>query len=295
MKKTLRVRNIVQTKYPKRYSQVFFAANGQSVVTDHWKKHLQEDLLCVEDYRDNKSDDLNYIYLTQFGMLFGEEEIIDNKKGVFAFYVHGCPFKCHFCYQNDFYDSTPKKQVLIQKLVEFVAYKLEKDIPVEFVISTYNQSVAITCKRIKMLDPERKIVYKFSGILTSEQIEQLKDCVDIFVPDFKAITSECEKFHGLPSGFAKKTMSTLKQLLILNKTVIVRHLTTESFTGWDKELVAIENFLSELKKKGQIYFSILNQFFNTITRKIEFIEKIRIEQVLESSSTPLLISSEVAL
>lgn len=199
-----------------------------------------------------------------------EEPCISGKEGSGTVFFSGCTLRCVFCQNRDIAAGRSGKEISIERLSEIFLELMEKGANnINLVTPTH-----YTRQIIKALDIAKNqgmnlpIVYNTSGYEKTDTIKMLEGYVDVYLPDFKYVSSDISgKYSGAKDYYiyAKDALSEMvkqtgkpkfDERRIMTKGVIVRHLI---LPGCSEDSKAVIEYLYNTYG-DDIYISIMNQY-----------------------------------
>ena len=162
-----------------------------------------------------------------------EEPDIVRDNGTCAIFFSGCNLKCSFCQNYKISRGGVGKVYTTEEFVELLK-KIDKsnNETIDLITPTHFYKQIISA--FKNYKPKKKVIWNSSGYETEEEIEQISEYVDIFLPDFKYSDNNLAqklskaKDYFEVAGKAIKKMSELKPNVYnngrLESGVIIRHL-----------------------------------------------------------------------
>ena len=223
-----------------------------------------------------------------------EEPCISGEEGSGAVFFSGCPVKCVYCQNYSIADCTRGKQVTDDRLSEiFIELQQKNANNINLVTPThYTYSVINAVKKAKQKGLTIPVVYNCSGYEKEETIRLLDGTVDIYLTDFKYISSDTAKKYSKAPDYPEVVCKALDCMFrqvgtpvfddrgMMKKGIIVRHLI---LPGYEEESKKIIKYLYD-NYENNIYLSIMNQFtplgnvsgYPEINRKVSAAEYDRI-------------------
>lgn len=199
-----------------------------------------------------------------------EEPCISGKEGSGTVFFSGCTLRCVFCQNRDIAAGRRGKEISIERLSEIFLELMEKGANnINLVTPTH-----YTKQIIKALDIAKKqgmnlpIVYNTGGYEKVDTIKMLEGYVDVYLPDFKYVSSDISgKYSGAKDYYiyAKDALGEMVRQTgkpkfdergIMTKGVIVRHLI---LPGCSEDSKAVIKYLYNTYG-DDIYISIMNQY-----------------------------------
>ncbi len=212
---------------------------------------------------------------------FWEEPIISGKNGSGTVFFSGCSLNCVYCQNYDVSHNSYGKTVSYERLAEIFRNLEEKGAHNINLVTPSHYILAIK-KALEIYKPNIPIVYNSSGYDSVESLKMLEGLIDIFLLDFKYLSSDRALTYSLAPDYPEVAINTLKEALrqqpqniikdgIMQKGVIVRHLILPQGT---KEAMAVFDYVRV--NAPNVYFSIMSQYvpfgkaveMPTINRKI---------------------------
>ena len=224
-----------------------------------------------------------------------EEPIISGEKGSGAIFYAYCSLKCCYCQNYQLSHLGLGKDFTENELANFIKKLDESQVEnINFVTPThYTDNIINT---LKIYKPSVPIVWNTSGYETEENIEKLKDFVDIFLFDFKYCCKEKSLKYSKTKDYFEVCLKALKKARqivpedivengIMKKGIIVRHLVLPN-----NYLDSIKIFETIKKEIGNnIYISLMSQYVpfykakddKDLCRRVKPIEYKKVQNCLE--------------
>ena len=198
-----------------------------------------------------------------------EEPCISGANGSGTIFFTGCNLKCVFCQNHEIAIGETGKEITIPKLVE-LCFMLEKRGAHNINLVTgshYIPSIASALRLAKNEGLNIPIVYNTSGYESVASLSLLDGLVDIYLPDFKYVSSILSsKYSHAPNYFevAKDSLAEMFRQVgtpvfdgdLLKRGVVVRHLV---LPGQVKDSKAVLRYLYDTYG-NDIFISIMNQY-----------------------------------
>ena len=204
---------------------------------------------------------------------FWEEPCISGKEGSGTVFFSGCSLHCVYCQNEAIANGTVGKVITTERLAEIFlelqeqgANNINLVTPGHFI-----PQIREALLEAKKHGLEIPIVYNTSSYENVEALKSLAGLIDIYLPDFKYMSSELSGKYSHASDYAKVAKSAIAEMVrqtgapvfdengeegLLKKGTIVRHLT---LPGCMEDSKKILKYLHDTYKE-QIYISIMNQF-----------------------------------
>lgn len=215
----------------------------------------------------------NDIKVARAALHFWEEPCISGEEGSGTVFFSGCSLYCVFCQNEEIANGTVGKVISIERLAEIFLELQEKGAnninlvtPGHF-IPQIKEALMLARQKGLMLP----IVYNTSSYESLEAIKSLEGFVDIYLPDFKYMSSELSGKYSHASDYAKVAKVVIEEMVrqtgkpifekdddegLLKRGTIVRHLT---LPGCMEDSKAVIRYLYETYG-NDIYISIMSQF-----------------------------------
>lgn len=195
-----------------------------------------------------------------------EEPIISGEKGSGAIFYAYCSLKCCYCQNYQLSHLGLGKDFTENELADFIKKLDESKVEnINFVTPTHYTDNIINA--LKLYTPSVPVVWNTSGYETEENIDKIKDFVDIFLFDFKYCSSEKSLKYSKANNYFEVCLKALKkarQIIpedkiengVMKKGIIVRHLVLPN-----NYLDSIKVFEAIKKEVGtDIYVSVMSQY-----------------------------------
>jgi len=204
---------------------------------------------------------------------FWEEPCISGKEGSGTVFFSGCSLHCVFCQNESIANGTVGKVITIERLSEIFmelqeqgANNINLVTPGHFIPQIKDALVLAKDRGLAI-----PIVYNTGGYESVEALKSLEGLIDIYLPDFKYMSSELSGKYSHAPDYAKVTKAAIAEMVrqtgepvfdeagedgLLKRGTIVRHLTLPGCMEDSKEIL---RYLHDTYGE-QIYISIMNQF-----------------------------------
>ena len=204
---------------------------------------------------------------------FWEEPCISGTTGSGTVFFSGCSLHCVFCQNESIANGTVGKHITIERLAE-IFFELEKQganninlvTPGHFIPQI--REALLLAKKQGLTLP---IVYNTSSYENVEALKSLDGLIEIYLPDFKYMSSELSAKYSHAADYAKVAKAAIAEMVrqtgtpvfdengedgLIKRGTIVRHLTLPGCMEDSKEIL---KYLHDTYGE-QIYISIMNQF-----------------------------------
>ncbi len=196
---------------------------------------------------------------------FWEEPPISGKNGSGTVFFSGCPLRCVYCQNGEISHGNKGKAISVNELAdEFRKLEGRGAHNINLVTPTHYTDAIIAAFNIYR--PKIPIVYNSSGYETVEQLKRLENYVDVYLMDFKYMSSASAEKYSLAPDYPKAALSALREAYrqkpncafkdgIMQSGVIVRHLLLPQGTN---EAISIFDFVKN--NLPNAYFSLMAQY-----------------------------------
>lgn len=212
----------------------------------------------------------NKIKISRAALHFWEEPCISAENGSGTVFFSGCNMGCVYCQNQDISHGAFGKEITTERLAEiFLELQAQKAHNVNLVTPThYAPQIVDAVKLARANGLTIPVVYNTSSYEKAESIESLKGTVDVYLPDFKYISSDIAQKYSFCADYpetAKKAVDTMIKQTgpcvfdedgIIKKGVIVRVLVLPGYTEEAKKIV---EYLYTTYGDN-IYISIMSQY-----------------------------------
>lgn len=204
---------------------------------------------------------------------FWEEPCISGEKGSGAVFFSGCALHCVFCQNQEIANGSVGKEISKERLSEIFLELQEKGAnninlvtPGHFV-----PQIVPAIERARNQGLNLPIVYNTSSYENVDSIRKLEGIVDIYLPDFKYMSSSLSKKYSHAPDYGKVAKKVVAEMVrqtgaasfyekegqeLMQRGVIVRHLILPGCMEDSKNII---RYLHDAYG-DTIYLSIMNQF-----------------------------------
>jgi len=199
-----------------------------------------------------------------------EEPCISGTKGSGTVFFSGCNLKCIFCQNAEIALGETGKNISIQRLSEIFLLQQERGAHnINLVTpSHFLPSIKIALEQAKNEGLTIPILFNSSGYESVDSLKALEGLVDIYLPDFKYISSKLSNDFSKAPDYFEVASAAIDEMFrqvgkcqfdengMLESGLVVRHLVLPQHT---KDSKAVIKYLYE-KYGDSIYISIMNQY-----------------------------------
>lgn len=209
------------------------------------------------------------VFVSKFMLHKWEEPGICGKNGTAAVFFTGCNLRCCYCQNSaisgaeNFGKPVSKRDFTeeIKKLLDAGAESIDLVSP-----TPYTPYLSEYLEQIRKIT-DKPIIYNSGGYDLPEQIEALGGFVDVFLPDFKYISSETAKKYSLAPDYPEVAKRAIEKMLclkprveinddgIITSGVVIRHLV---LPGHRAESMEIADYVAD--NFPGAYMSIMSQY-----------------------------------
>lgn len=204
---------------------------------------------------------------------FWEEPCISGTTGSGTVFFSGCSLHCVFCQNEPIANGAVGKEITIERLAQiFLELQMQGANNINLVTPGHFipqiREALLLAKKQGLILP---IVYNTGSYESVEALRSLEGLVDIYLPDFKYMSSELSGKYSHAADYAEVAKAAIAEMVrqtgtpvfrengkeeLMEKGTIVRHLT---LPGCMDDSKAILQYLY-VTYGNQIYISIMNQF-----------------------------------
>lgn len=211
------------------------------------------------------------IRVARAALHYWEEPCISGEKGSGAVFFSGCSLHCVFCQNREISDGKAGKIISKERLRDiFLELKAKGANNINLVTpGQYIPDIVWAVSDARRYGMELPIVYNTSGYENADELKQLEEIVDVYLPDFKymdsALSAKYSRAKDYPS-VAKQAISEMVRQQprvviddatgLIQKGVIVRQLL---LPGHVNDAKAILKYLHDTYQDS-IYISMMSQF-----------------------------------
>lgn len=198
-----------------------------------------------------------------------EEPCISGENGSGTVFFCGCNLKCVYCQNREISLNSKGKEISVERLSEiFLELQQKKAHNINLVTPThYTPQIISSVSLAKEKGLNIPVVYNCGGYENLQQIKDLKNTVDIYMPDFKYFDSDLAQKYSSAEDYpdiVKRILDEMvkqKELIfdddgMMKQGVLVRHLILPGYLENSKKVL---KYLNE-NYGDRIIISIMNQF-----------------------------------
>ena len=235
-------------------------------------------ILCPRECRaDRAAGEAGYcgetaqLRLARAALHMWEEPCISGKTGSGTVFFTGCSLKCIFCQNASIASSQVGKSVSADRLVQiFLELQAQGACNINLVTPTHFVPQIVSALELAKRDGlQIPVVYNTGGYEKTETLRMLEGLVDIYLPDFKYVSSRLSARYSNAPDYFEIAGSALAEMFrqvgaplfseetgLLKRGVIVRHLLLPRHLADSKRVV---KYLYETYGNA-VYISLMNQY-----------------------------------
>ena len=210
------------------------------------------------------------IVLARAALHYWEEPCISGEKGSGAVFFAGCNLHCVFCQNEEISWGTTGKIIDESRLAE-IFLELEEQGANNINLVTAGQylpQVISAVEGARNQGMKLPVVYNTSGYEKADSIKRLEGIVDVYLPDFKYMSTELSGKYSNAPDYSEVAKLAIEEMVrqqsscsfdeegIIRKGVIVRHLL---LPGGLKDSKRIIKYLNRTYG-NKIYISLMSQY-----------------------------------
>lgn len=204
--------------------------------------------------------------LARASLHFWEEPCISGENGSGTVFFSGCNLGCVFCQNYEISHRKIGREVSADELIKIFESLIEKGANNINLVNPTHYALQLAEVLSKWKSPV-PIVYNSSGYESVETLKMLDGLVDIYLPDFKYISSEKARKYSFAEDYPEVAMLALKEMKrqvgadvfdesgLMKKGMIIRHLVLPSNTN--ASIKALD-YLAE--NYSDTYISVMAQY-----------------------------------
>ena len=201
---------------------------------------------------------------------YWEEPCISGSRGSGAVFFSYCPLGCVYCQNREISRGDAGKEIPVSRLAEiFLELQGKQAHNINLVTPThYVPQIVLALREAKEKGLSIPVVFNCGGYEKPETLKLLEGLVDVWLPDFKYVSTEHAAKYSGAADYLENAKAALSEMVrqagkpvfdihgIMTRGVIVRHLV---LPGMSKESKKILRYLHRTDG-DRIYLSIMSQF-----------------------------------
>lgn len=213
----------------------------------------------------------NEIRVARAALHMWEEPCISGKTGSGTVFFCGCNLGCVYCQNGSISKGgTAGKIISVERLAEiYLELEAKGAANINLVTPTmFALSAADAVTKARKSGLKVPIVYNSSGYERCEIIDEVSDRIDIFLPDFKYISSEIAAKYSFAADYPKFASKAIAEMVkntgeavfddggMMKKGVIIRHLL---LPGQLRESIKVIDYLFS-EYGNSVKYSLMSQY-----------------------------------
>ena len=199
-----------------------------------------------------------------------EEPPISMERGSGTVFFTGCSLRCIFCQNSAIRTPESGKILTVEQLAELFVFLQEKGAEnINLVTPTHYASGVAEALRIAKPKLRIPVVYNCGGYERVETLRTLAGLVDVYLPDFKYVSSELSAAYSAAPDYAEVATAALAEMVAqsgaaqfdargkLWRGVMVRHLV---LPGCRTDSLAVLERVAKTVPVGDIRLSLMRQY-----------------------------------
>ena len=194
-----------------------------------------------------------------------EEPPISGVQGSGTVFFSHCPLKCVYCQNRDISSGGDGLKISVERLCEIFFELKEKGAHnINLVSPTqYTNEIIAAVKMAKERGFDLPFVYNTSGYERVETLEKLRGIVDIYLTDFKYMSSDAAKRYSNAKDYPAVAVAALREMMrqqskcvldgeMMTRGVIVRHLVLPNNIGDSKDVIDTFDDICSIHRKKRV-------------------------------------------
>ena len=212
----------------------------------------------------------NTIKISRAALHHWEEPCISAENGSGTVFFSGCNMGCVYCQNQDISHQGFGKEIAVERLAEiFIELQNKNAHNINLVTPTHFVPQIISAVKISQKNGlALPVVYNTSGYEKAENIRALEGTVDVYLPDFKYISSDMAQKYSFCNDYPQMVKKAIAEMVrqtgpcvfdddgIIQKGTIVRVLVLPGYADESKKI--IEDLYNTYG--DDIFISIMSQY-----------------------------------
>ena len=210
------------------------------------------------------------LYVARAALHMWEEPCISGEEGSGAVFFSGCNLRCVFCQNHEIAAGRAGKKIDVNRLAQiFLELQDKRANNINLVTPThYIPQIIAALKQAKQMGLHIPVVYNSSAYENTADLRRLEGLIDIYLPDFKYVSSEAALKYSNAADYFQCADAALGEMYrqvgapqfdargMMTRGMIVRHLMLPSLAEDSKRVI---QYLYSTYRDN-IYISIMNQY-----------------------------------
>ena len=199
-----------------------------------------------------------------------EEPPISGERGSGTVFFTGCSLRCVFCQNSAIRAPESGKALTVEQLADLFLFMQEKGAEnINLVTATHYADGVAAALRLAKPRLHIPVVYNCGGYERVETLRLLEELVDIYLPDFKYVSTELSAAYSAAPDYAEVAEAALREMYrqvgtvqtdargILTRGVVVRHLV---LPGCRADSLAVLDRIGKCVPVYGIFLSLMRQY-----------------------------------
>ena len=199
-----------------------------------------------------------------------EEPPISVERGSGTVFFTGCSLRCIFCQNSAIRTPESGKILTVEQLADLFLFLQEKGAEnINLVTATHYASDVAAALRIAKPRLHVPVVYNCGGYERVETLRTLAGLVDVYLPDFKYVSSELSAAYSAAPDYAEVATAAFREMVAqtgavqfdargkMTRGVIVRHLV---LPGCRADSIAVLERVAETVPVADVRLSLMRQY-----------------------------------
>ena len=212
----------------------------------------------------------NRMKVARAAVHFWEEPCISGTRGSGTVFFSGCVLRCCYCQNYRISSEGFGQEISIPRLADIFLELQDKGAHnINLVTATHYLDQVLQALDMIKGELHIPVLYNSSGYERVEVIRALKDYVDIFLPDFKYMSSDLSLKYSHAKDYSEVAAAAIKAMIdqsgslvfdeegIVQKGVIIRHMV---LPGARKDSFAIIKWISDNLPHDKFMLSLMSQY-----------------------------------
>ncbi len=199
-----------------------------------------------------------------------EEPPVSGERGSGTVFFTGCSLRCIFCQNSAIRSPESGKTLSVEKLADLFLFLQERGAEnINLVTATHYADGVAAALKIAKPRLHIPVVYNCGGYERVETLRMLDGLVDVYLPDFKYVSSELSAAYSAAPDYAAVATAALAEMLdqvgavqldargMMIRGVIVRHLV---LPGCRADSLAVLERIAQTVPVSDIRLSLMRQY-----------------------------------
>ncbi len=223
---------------------------------------------CKVDRQKNKGfcGESNVVRISRAAAHYWEEPCISGSKGSGTVFFSGCNLRCVFCQNAAISRGNVGKELSVSELAEVFLRLQETGVHNINLVTPTHFSLQIS-QALKLSKLSVPVIWNSGGYESVNIIRKLHGSVDIYMPDFKYVSTALSSRYSSATDYFERAREALDEMVfqcggaefdgdLMKRGVLVRHLV---LPGCTEDSKAVLRFLNR-RYGNAIHISIMRQY-----------------------------------